>query len=170
LSKALCAPVGSVLCGPTDFIAEARRYRKQVGGGMRQVGILAAAGLVALEHMIERLDDDHAHARQLAEGLGALPAIELDPQPPASNMVYFNLAASVALSSTAKAAGASASSPITGSPATTCARSPAPSANCWPRAKSAGFLCKIRLCVRGLLTRPAGYGIFLPARLIGPVV
>jgi threonine aldolase len=97
LSKALCAPVGSVLCGPTDFIAEARRYRKQVGGGMRQVGILAAAGLVALEHMIERLDDDHAHARQLAEGLGALPAIELDPQPPASNMVYFNLAATAPL-------------------------------------------------------------------------
>ncbi len=93
LSKALCAPVGSLLCGPCDFITEARRYRKQVGGGMRQVGILAAAGLVALEQMVERLEDDHAHARQLAEGLGAVPGVELDARPPATNMVYFNLAA-----------------------------------------------------------------------------
>ena len=91
LSKGLCAPVGSVLCGPRDFIAEARRYRKQVGGGMRQVGILAAAGLVALEHMIERLEDDHAHARRLAEGLSTVPGVQVDTTAPATNMVYFNL-------------------------------------------------------------------------------
>ncbi len=97
LSKGLCAPVGSVLCGPRDFIAEARRYRKQVGGGMRQVGVLAAAGLIALEHMIERLDDDHAHARELAEGLSTVPGLELDTRAPKTNMVYFNLAASAPL-------------------------------------------------------------------------
>jgi threonine aldolase len=92
LSKSLCAPVGSVLCGPNDFIAEARRYRKMVGGGMRQAGIIAAAGVVALESMIERLDDDHAHARLLADGLRAIPEIELDANTPQTNMVYFNLA------------------------------------------------------------------------------
>ncbi len=93
LSKGLCAPVGSVLCGPQDFIAEARRHRKQVGGGMRQAGILAAAGIVALESLIERLDDDHAHAKLLADGLGAIPGIELDPGSPQTNMLYFNLGA-----------------------------------------------------------------------------
>ncbi len=97
LSKALCAPVGSLLCGTREFIAEARRYRKQVGGGMRQVGILAAAGLIALEHMVERLEDDHTHARQLADGLGSVPGVELDARPPATNMVYFNLAAAAPL-------------------------------------------------------------------------
>ena len=91
LSKGLCAPVGSVLCGSKDFIAEARRNRKLVGGGMRQAGVLAAAGLVALDAMIERLDDDHAHARQLAAGLRGLPGMELDAAEPATNMVYFNL-------------------------------------------------------------------------------
>ncbi len=97
LSKGLCAPVGSVLCGPKDFIAEARRFRKQVGGGMRQVGVLAAAGLVALESLIERLDDDHAHAKQLADSLREIPGIELDPGGPQTNMVYFNLAPHVKL-------------------------------------------------------------------------
>jgi threonine aldolase len=91
LSKGLCAPVGSLLCGPRDFIDEARRYRKQVGGGMRQAGILAAAGLIALEHMVERLEDDHANARRLAAGLRDVPGIELDIPTPATNMVYFNL-------------------------------------------------------------------------------
>jgi threonine aldolase len=91
LSKGLCAPVGSLLCGPADFIAEARRYRKQVGGGMRQAGILAAAGLVALDNMIERLEDDHALARRLAAGLRDLPGLELDAGEPATNMVFFNL-------------------------------------------------------------------------------
>lgn len=91
LSKGLGAPVGSVLCGAKDFIAEARRYRKMAGGGMRQVGVLAAAGLVAFDRMIERLDDDHAHARLLAEGLATLPDLDLDPGTPHTNMVYFNL-------------------------------------------------------------------------------
>jgi threonine aldolase len=91
LSKSLCAPIGSVLCGPADFIAEARRYRKQVGGGMRQAGVVAAAGIVALETMIERLEDDHAHARLLAAGLSEIPEIELDNSTPPTNMVYFNL-------------------------------------------------------------------------------
>lgn len=93
LSKGLCAPVGSVLCGPADFIAEARRHRKQVGGGMRQAGILAAAGLVALDTMIERLEDDHANARRLAAGLRGLPGLEFDPGEPATNMVFFNVTA-----------------------------------------------------------------------------
>jgi threonine aldolase len=92
LSKGLCAPVGSMLCGKADFIAEARRYRKQVGGGMRQAGVIAAAGLVALEQHIERLDDDHAHARRLAAGLRELPGLELNPGEPPTNMVFFNLA------------------------------------------------------------------------------
>ncbi len=98
LSKGLSAPVGSVLCGPVDFIAEARRYRKQVGGGMRQAGVLAAAGLVALDTMIERLEDDHAHARRLAAGLRGLAALEFGPAEPATNMVYFDLRPSAPLS------------------------------------------------------------------------
>jgi threonine aldolase len=98
LSKSLCAPVGSVLCGSQDFIAEARRYRKMVGGGMRQAGVIAAAGLVALETMVERLEDDHAAARRLADGLRTVPGIEFDPHTPQTNMVYFSLAPGVALS------------------------------------------------------------------------
>jgi threonine aldolase len=97
LSKGLCAPVGSVLCGSRDFIGEARRCRKMVGGGMRQAGVLAAAGLVALESMIERFEDDHAHARRLADGLRDIPGIELDPGGPQTNMVYFNLGPGVKL-------------------------------------------------------------------------
>ena len=97
LSKGLCAPIGSVLCGAKDFIAEARRNRKQVGGGMRQVGILAAAGIVALETMIDRLADDHANARRLAEGLREIPGIELDTAAPQTNMVYFHLKSNVKL-------------------------------------------------------------------------
>jgi threonine aldolase len=78
LSKGLGAPVGSVVCGTRDFIGRARRVRKMVGGGMRQAGVLAAAGLVALEQMIDRLADDHANARRLAEGLAALPRVRID--------------------------------------------------------------------------------------------
>jgi threonine aldolase len=92
LSKSLCAPIGSVLCGPEGFIAEARRYRKMVGGGMRQAGVIAAAGIVALESMIERLEDDHSNARRLADGLRDMPGVELDGYPPQTNMVYFTLA------------------------------------------------------------------------------
>jgi threonine aldolase len=97
LSKALCAPVGSVLCGSAEFIHKARRIRKQLGGGMRQAGILAAAGLVALDEMIERLADDHRRARDLAEGLGKIPGIRLETKVPASNMVFVALDDAVAL-------------------------------------------------------------------------
>jgi threonine aldolase len=94
LSKGLCAPIGSILAGSRDFIAEARRNRKLVGGGMRQVGVLAAPGLVALKSMIERLAEDHANAQRLAEGLRGIPGIELKTPKPQTNMVYFRLAES----------------------------------------------------------------------------
>ena len=79
LSKGLAAPVGSVVCGSADFVARARRWRKMLGGGMRQAGVIAAAGLVALERMIDRLAEDHANARALAEALARLPGLALDP-------------------------------------------------------------------------------------------
>jgi threonine aldolase len=91
LSKGLCAPLGSLLCGSEEFIHKARRLRKHVGGGMRQVGVVAAAGIVALEKMTVRLSEDHARARNLAEGLSEIPGIQIDPGSPATNMVYFNL-------------------------------------------------------------------------------
>ncbi|MFN2171822.1 MAG: low-specificity L-threonine aldolase [Candidatus Promineifilaceae bacterium] len=91
LSKGLCAPVGSVICGSTEFIKGARRIRKAVGGGMRQAGILAAAGLVALEQMVDRLDIDHRNACLLAEGLAVIPGIEFDFDRVRTNMVFFNL-------------------------------------------------------------------------------
>jgi threonine aldolase len=97
LSKGLCAPVGSLVCGAAEFIHEARRMRKSVGGGMRQAGVLAAAGLVALNEMIERLADDHAHARQLAQGLAEIPGIEADTAAVHTNIVFFNLAEAVPL-------------------------------------------------------------------------
>ena len=91
-SKGLGAPVGSTLCGPRDFIREARRWRKTVGGGMRQAGILAAAGLYALDHHVERLDEDHANARRLAEGIAATPGLSCPQSRPAAtawtNLVY----------------------------------------------------------------------------------
>jgi len=87
LSKGLCAPVGSLLCGDAPFIAEARRSRKVVGGGMRQAGILAAAGIVALEQIAPRLAEDHARARRLAEGLAQIPGVEVGPV--ATNILYF---------------------------------------------------------------------------------
>ncbi len=96
LSKGLCAPVGSVLCGSRAFIARARHIRKHLGGGMRQAGVIAAAGMVALESMVERLAEDHARARALAEGLSEIHQIWLDGMPP-TNMVFFNLADSVTL-------------------------------------------------------------------------
>jgi len=87
LSKGLCAPVGSVLCGSADFIYEARRARKVVGGGMRQAGVLAAAGIVALEQMTGRLAEDHARARRLAEGLAQIPGVQVGPV--YTNIFYF---------------------------------------------------------------------------------
>jgi threonine aldolase len=91
LSKGLGAPVGSVLCGRRDFIREARRARKVLGGGMRQAGVIAAAGLVALNEMVDRLAEDHANAAKLAAGLSDLPGIEVDPAPVRTNIVYFHL-------------------------------------------------------------------------------
>ena len=92
LSKGLSAPVGSLVCGLRDFIAEARRNRKMVGGGMRQAGVLAAAGIVALETMIDRLADDHANAKYLAESIADIPGIALDPARVKTNIVFFDLA------------------------------------------------------------------------------
>lgn len=91
LSKGLCAPVGSLLCGSDKFIYCARRIRKQLGGGMRQAGVLAAAGIIALETMIDRLGQDHARARSLAAGLASIPGLTLDPGTPYTNMVFLGL-------------------------------------------------------------------------------
>ncbi|MGH2375253.1 MAG: low-specificity L-threonine aldolase [bacterium] len=91
VSKALSAPVGSVLCGDADFIGRARRFRKMVGGGMRQAGVLAAAGIVALEQMVDRLADDHRVARALAEALSALPGLSIDLARVQSNIVRLDL-------------------------------------------------------------------------------
>lgn len=90
LSKGLGAPAGSVLCGSAAFIARARRVRKMLGGGMRQVGLLAAAGLYALDHHVERLADDHALARRLAAGLAELPGMTVTP--PQTNIVFAEVA------------------------------------------------------------------------------
>ncbi|MBN1991279.1 MAG: low-specificity L-threonine aldolase [Anaerolineae bacterium] len=95
LSKGLAAPVGSVVCGPAEFIKEARRWRKMVGGGMRQAGILAAAGIIALTEMVERLHDDHANARRLAQGLADIPGFYVDVDIVQTNMVFLNLADSL---------------------------------------------------------------------------
>ena len=91
LSKGLGAPVGSLVCGSKAFIAEARRARKVLGGGMRQAGVLAAAGIVALESMVDRLAEDHANARLLSAGLSELPWIQVDPVPLRTNIVYFTV-------------------------------------------------------------------------------
>lgn len=91
LSKGLCAPVGSVLVGSKDFIRRARRTRKSLGGGMRQAGILAVAGLIAIRTMIDRLAEDHANACALAEGLAAMPHVEIDLSKVQTNMVFFDL-------------------------------------------------------------------------------
>ena len=98
LSKGLGAPVGSVLCGSHDFIAVARRMRKQLGGGMRQAGVLAAAGIVALETMVERLAEDHQRASRLAQGLANIPGLVLDPGTPYTNMVFVSLEDHIKLS------------------------------------------------------------------------
>jgi threonine aldolase len=93
LSKGLGAPVGSVVAGDGDFVMRARRNRKVVGGSMRQAGILAAAGIVAITEMVERLADDHAHAKALAEGLAQIEGIEIDPATVETNIVFFTLTA-----------------------------------------------------------------------------
>ncbi|MBS1249986.1 MAG: L-allo-threonine aldolase [Chloroflexi bacterium] len=91
LSKGLGAPVGSVLCGSGDFIKRARRTRKMLGGGMRQAGIIAAAGIVALETILPRLGEDHTRAQLLAQRLAEIPRLQLEPGTPATNMVYCTL-------------------------------------------------------------------------------
>ena len=91
LSKGLAAPVGSMLCGTASFIKEARRWRKVLGGGMRQVGVLAAAGIVALTEMAERLEDDHENARRLGEGLAEIPGFRLEPSGVQTNMVFIEM-------------------------------------------------------------------------------
>jgi len=91
LSKGLCAPVGSMLCGPADFIARARKHRKLLGGGLRQAGILAAAGLVALRNMTERLSEDHAKAGLLSSLLADLPKLLIDDSRRDINMVWANV-------------------------------------------------------------------------------
>lgn len=91
LSKGLGAPVGSVLVGDAATIEKARYYRKMFGGGMRQAGVIAAAGLYALEHNISRLAEDHAKARRLAEGLAAIEAVDVDLKEVPTNMVFFRL-------------------------------------------------------------------------------
>ncbi len=92
LSKGLAAPIGSMLVGTRAFIQRARHLRKMLGGGMRQVGIIAAAGIFAIENMIGRLGEDHARAKKLADGLRQIQALEVDAGSPFTNMVYFNLA------------------------------------------------------------------------------
>jgi len=92
LSKGLCAPVGSVLCGSQEFIGKALRARKQLGGGMRQAGVLAAAGIIALEKMVDRLAEDHARAKILADSLREIPDLDVPPQ--YTNIVRFQLSGS----------------------------------------------------------------------------
>ena len=91
LSKGLACPVGSIFCGSEQDVEEALRWRKRLGGGMRQVGVLAAAGLIALDRMVDRLAEDHAHARTLAEGLAELPGVRCDLARVQTNLVFFDL-------------------------------------------------------------------------------
>lgn len=96
LSKGLCAPVGSMLVGSAELMEQARIYRKALGGGMRQVGVLAAAGLIALEQMPARLHEDHANARLLAEGLSHMECVDIDLDSVETNIVIFKLKGAVA--------------------------------------------------------------------------
>jgi len=91
LSKGLSAPVGSLICGPAPFVNEARRMRKLLGGGMRQAGVIAAPGIVALTDMVARLADDHRNARILADGVASLPGVVLDPPEVDTNIVVFRM-------------------------------------------------------------------------------
>ena len=91
LSKGLACPIGSIFCASRDDVDKARRWRKRLGGGMRQVGVLAAAGLIALDTMVDRLAEDHANARTLAEGLAELPGVSCDLRRVQTNLVFFEL-------------------------------------------------------------------------------
>lgn len=105
LSKGLCAPVGSLLCGSAAFVRQARRMRKILGGAMRQAGVLAAAGIVALTEMVDRLSQDHENADLLARGLASIPGIQLDLDRVHTNIIYFYLTPEVTLSAPQIAAG-----------------------------------------------------------------
>jgi threonine aldolase len=98
LSKGLAAPVGSMLAGTNRFVARARHLRKMLGGGMRQVGVLAAAGIISLEKMTRRLGEDHARAKKMAEGLRQVKGLVVDAGSPYTNMVYLNLSEDVPIS------------------------------------------------------------------------
>src|SRR5437016_7342567 len=91
LSKGLACPVGSIFCGSEEDVEQARRWRKRLGGGMRQVGVLAAAGLIALDHMVDRLAEDHVNAHTLAEGLAEMPGVRCDVERVQTNLVFFDL-------------------------------------------------------------------------------
>jgi threonine aldolase len=92
LTKGLGAPVGAVLAGSSELISEAWRYKQMWGGAMRQAGVIAAAGLYALDHHVERLAEDHANARRLADGLAGIDGIDLDPSTVETNIVVFGVA------------------------------------------------------------------------------
>ncbi len=97
LSKGLGCPLGSVVVGDADFIGEARRWRKMLGGGMRQAGVVAAAGIYALDHMVDRLAEDHENARRLADGLAEIQGIVLDPEAVRTNIIYFQTEQGISL-------------------------------------------------------------------------
>lgn len=97
LSKGLSAPVGSLLCGGKDFVERARKFRKMLGGGMRQAGVIAAAGIVALETMIDRLAEDHANAKRLAQGLTSIKGIRLAQDDVPTNIVMFRLSSELSV-------------------------------------------------------------------------
>ncbi|HXZ94505.1 MAG TPA: low-specificity L-threonine aldolase [Dehalococcoidia bacterium] len=97
LSKGLSAPVGSLLCGSKDFVERARKFRKMLGGGMRQAGVIAAAGIVALETMVDRLAEDHANARRLAQGLAGIKGIRLAQDEIPTNIVMFHLSPALSI-------------------------------------------------------------------------
>ncbi|MGZ9164340.1 MAG: beta-eliminating lyase-related protein, partial [Anaerolineales bacterium] len=99
LSKGLVAPIGSLLVGTHKFIGRARHIRKMLGGGMRQVGVVAAAGIISLERMVNRLGDDHIRAKKLADGLRQVKGLVIDQDSPYTNMVYLNLADDVTINS-----------------------------------------------------------------------
>ena len=97
LSKGLGCPLGSVVVGDADFIGEARRWRKMLGGGIRQAGVVAAAGIYALDHMVDRLAEDHENARRLAYGLAEIQGIVLDPEAVRTNIIYFQTEQGISL-------------------------------------------------------------------------
>jgi threonine aldolase len=105
LSKGLSAPVGSVVCGSAEFVTKARKARKLLGGGMRQAGVIAAAGIVALETMVDRLADDHAHAQLLAQGLAQVPGFRIDPEAVQTNIVISDVPDAISLTRKLREAG-----------------------------------------------------------------